>query len=148
MRKPVDSKKVHIRKFLRGEVQPPVAKLIGFRVTGGRRGEARFEFHANRRHTNPMGTLQGGVLCCVADAAMGYAYASTLEEGESFTTLELKINYLKPVWSGRLLAVGRVVKRGRTIGMTECDMTDENGDLVARASSTCMTLRGETAKGR
>ena len=148
MRKPAEDKKYDIRRFLRGEAQPPVAKLIGFRVTAGRRGEARFEFHAARRHTNPMGTLQGGVLCCLADAAMGYAYASTLEEGESFTTLELKINYLKPVWNGRILAVGRVVKRGRTVGMTECDMTDEDGDLVARATSTCMTLRGEMAKGR
>ncbi|MFQ5771237.1 MAG: PaaI family thioesterase, partial [bacterium] len=51
-----------------------------------------------KQHANPMGTLHGGVLCDIADAAMGMAYASTLEQGESFTTLELKINFLKPVW--------------------------------------------------
>jgi uncharacterized protein (TIGR00369 family) len=79
---------------------------------------------------------------------MGIAYASTLAEDESFTTLELKINFLKPVWQTRLTAEGRVVKRGRTIGLTECDITDENGSLVARASSTCMTLRGDEAAGR
>jgi uncharacterized protein (TIGR00369 family) len=79
---------------------------------------------------------------------MGIAYASTLAEDESFTTLELKINFLKPVWQARLTAEGRVVKRGRTIGLTECDITDENGSLVARASSTCMTLRGDEAAGR
>jgi uncharacterized protein (TIGR00369 family) len=95
-----------------------------------------------------MGTLHGGILCDLADAAMGMAYASTLEEGETFTTLELKINFLKPVRSGRLVAVGRTVKTGRTVGLVECDVTDEKERLVARASSTCMTLRGEAAAGR
>ena len=58
---------------------------------------------AGRQHANPMGTLHGGVLCDVADAAMGIAYASTLAEGETFATLELKINFLKPVWTAKLL---------------------------------------------
>ena len=84
----------------------------------------------------------------LADAAMGVAYASLLGEGESFTTLELKINYLKPVRDGVLVARGRVVRAGRTIGLVECDVEDANGSLVARASSTCMTLRGEAAAGR
>jgi uncharacterized protein (TIGR00369 family) len=88
------------------------------------------------------------VLCDIADIAMGVAYSSNLDEGESFTTLELKINFLKPVWKARLLAVGRVVKQGRTVGMVECDITDDKGSLVARATSTCMTLRGEQARGR
>ena len=74
--------------------------------------------------------------------------AGTLEEGETFTTLELKINFLKPVWKARLRAVARVVKQGRTVGMVECDITDDKESLVARATSTCMTLRGEQAKGR
>ena len=95
-----------------------------------------------------MGTLHGGILCDIADAAMGIAYASTLDEDESFTTLELKINFLKPVWNSKLVATGRVVKRGKTVGMTECDVVDEKGSLVARSSSTCMTLRGENAQGR
>jgi uncharacterized protein (TIGR00369 family) len=88
-----------------------------------------------------MGTLHGGVLCDVADAAMGIAYAATLGEGESFTTIELKINFLRAVRRGKLLAEGRLVKGGRTIGLVECDVTDAEGQLVARASSTCMTLR-------
>jgi len=95
-----------------------------------------------------MGTLHGWILCDIADAAMGMAYASNLNDGESFTTLELKINFLKPVWNAPLIATGRVVKQGRTVGMLECDVTDEKGRLVARASSTCMTLRGEHAQGR
>ena len=79
---------------------------------------------------------------------MGMAYFSTLAEGESFTTLELKINFLRPFWTGTLLAHGRVVHGGRTVGLTECDVVDPDGRLVARASSTCMTLRGDAAAGR
>jgi len=138
-----------IQKALRGEAPPPpVATLIGFRLTEVEPGHAVIELEATERHANPMGTLHGGVLCDIADAAMGTAYASTLEEGETYTTLELKINFLKPVWTGKLRAVGRLVKGGRTIGLVECDVTDERERLVARASSTCMTLRGDQAHGR
>lgn len=138
-----------IHQILSGEVpQPPVARLIGFTLTAAEPGQAVVEFEASERHANPMGTLHGGILCDIADAAMGLAYASTLGEGETFTTLELKINFLKPVWNARLRAVGNVVKRGRTIGLVECDVTDEKEQLIARAASTCMTLRGERAGGR
>jgi len=138
-----------VQKALRGEAPPPpVATLIGFRLTEVEPGHAVIEFEASERHANPMGTLHGGVLCDIADAAMGTAYASTLEEGETYTTLELKINFLKPVRNAMLWAVGKVVRRGKTIGLVECDVTDEKQSLVARASSTCMTLRGTQALGR
>ena len=127
---------------------PPVARLIGFELTTHEPGRAVITLEASERHANPMGTLHGGILCDIADAAMGIAYASLLKEGESFTTVELKINFLKPVWRARLQATGRVIKQGRTIGLVECDVTDEKGNLVARASSTCMTLRGKAAQGR
>ena len=135
--------------MVRGEVpEPPVARLIGFRITSVGHGESEFELEASDKHANPMGTLHGGILCDVADAAMGVAFASTLDDGESFTTLELKINFLRPVWKDTLRAVGKVVKRGRSVGMVECDVTDSKGVLIARASSTCMVLRGEQAQGR
>jgi len=135
--------------IIRGDApHPPIARLIGFRMVSVKPGEAVIELQAMEAHANPMGTLHGGVLCDVADAAMGIAYSSNLGEGESFTTLELKINFLKPVWNAHLVAVGRVVKQGRTVGLVECDITDEKGSLVARATSTCMTLRGEQARGR
>jgi uncharacterized protein (TIGR00369 family) len=138
-----------VEKVVRGEAPPPpVAQLIGFRLTSVKPGEATMVFEADERHANPMGTLHGGILCDVADAAMGIAYASTLDTGESFTTLELKINFLKPIWKAKLTAVGRVVKKGRTVGLVECDVKDEKGSLVARASSTCMTLRANEANGR
>jgi uncharacterized protein (TIGR00369 family) len=138
-----------ILKMVRGEAQPaPVGELIGFKVTEVEPGRAVVHLETSARHANPMGTLHGGILCDIADAAMGLAYASTLDEDESFTTLELKINFLKPVWNSKLVATGRVVKRGKTVGMTECDVRDEKGSLVARSSSTCMTLRGDQAQGR
>ena len=138
-----------IQKVVRGESSgPPVAELIGFSLRDVGRGRAIIDFEAEWRHANPMGTLHGGVLCDVADAAMGMAYASTLAEGETFTTLELKINFLKPVWTGKLVATGHVVKGGRTVGLVECDVIDADEQLVARASSTCMTLRGAQAAGR
>lgn len=126
----------------------PIAKLIGFSIASVHPGQAIVEFEATERHANPMGTLHGGVLCDIADAAMGIAYASTLKSGETFTTLELKINFLKPVWRARLQATGKVVKNGRTIGLVECDVIDEKQQLVARATSTCMTLREKQARDR
>ncbi len=111
-------------------------------------GAAVVELAATDAHANPMGTLHGGVLCDIADAAMGLAYAATLDEGESFTTLELKINFLRPVWQAHRRATARVVQRGRTVGLVECDVTDERARLVARATSTCLTLRDEQAQGR
>jgi len=138
-----------LQKLARGEANPPpIARLIGFRLTSVQHGEAVVELDADEKHTNPMGTLHGGVLCDIADAAMGISFASTLDDGESFTTLELKINFLRPIWKDKLRAVAKVVKRGRTVGMVECDITNSEGALVARSSSTCMALRGEQARGR
>jgi uncharacterized protein (TIGR00369 family) len=127
---------------------PPIAALMGFTLSAVSAGEAVIELAAGRQHANPMGALHGGVLCDIADAAMGIAYASTLAEGETFATVELKINFLKPVWTAKLRATGRIVKRGKILGFVECDITDEQQSLVARASSTCMTLRGEQGHGR
>jgi uncharacterized protein (TIGR00369 family) len=138
-----------IKGIVNGEIPPPpVARLIGFNLTSIGPGEAVIDFEAGEAHANPMGTLHGGVLCDIADAAMGMAFGTTLAEGESFTTLELKINFLKPIWKARLKATARVVKQGRTVGLIECDVTDEQGSLVARATSTCLVLRGDQAAGR
>lgn len=138
-----------MQRMIRGEHPPaPVAQLIGFRLLAVQPGESLFEIETSQKHANPMGTLHGGILCDVADAAMGVAFGSTLDDGESFTTLELKINFLRPVWNDKLRVIGKVVKRGKSVGLVECDVTDSKGVLVARCSSTCMVLRGEMAQGR
>jgi uncharacterized protein (TIGR00369 family) len=126
----------------------PVARLIGFEAEEIADARATVILAAGPQHANPMGTLHGGILCDIADAAMGMAFASTLAPEESFTTVELKINFLRPIWQAQLRAEGNVVQRGRTIGYVECDVTDEENRLVAKAASTCMVLRGEKSAGR
>jgi len=126
----------------------PVARLIGFEAKQIADGRASVTLAAGPQHANPMGTLHGGILCDIADAAMGMAFASTLAPGETFTTVELKINFFRPVWEARLKAEGKVVRRGRSLGYVECEVTDERGRLVAKAASTCLALKGEDAKGR
>jgi uncharacterized protein (TIGR00369 family) len=132
----------------RKEFPAPIGKLLGLTTISSEAAQATVEFQATRRYANPMGTLHGGVLCDIADAAMGMAYRNTLAEDESFTTLELKINFLRPVWSATLRAKARVIRAGRLVGVVECDVIDERERLVARASSTCMVLRGQLAEGR
>jgi uncharacterized protein (TIGR00369 family) len=130
------------QRMLRGEVPPPpVGRLLGFVLKSIAPGRAVFEMEADERHHNPMGTLHGGIYCDLADAAMGYAYAATLGEGETFTTVELKINFLRAVRKATLTAEATVVKAGSTLGYVECDVKDHTGKLVARAASTCMKLR-------
>jgi uncharacterized protein (TIGR00369 family) len=138
-----------LKKMLTGEhAPPPIGSLIGFRIASISDGRVEIELEAQSRHHNPMGTMHGGVLCDIADAAMGMAYATTLAQTESFTTLELKINFLKAVRTGPLRARGKIVKRGRTIGLTDCEVVNDKNEMVAYATSTCMTLRGEQARGR
>ena len=139
-----------VQRMLRGDAPPPpIAGLVGMTLLEAASGRAAFTMDTDpARHGNPMGTVHGGILCDLADAAMGVAYASTLADGESFTTLELKVNFLRPVWRATLRAEATVVQRGRTVGLVECTVTDAAGRLVARASSTCLTLRGEQAAGR
>jgi uncharacterized protein (TIGR00369 family) len=129
------------KKMMDKAPSAPVLQLIGMRPVSVAPGRVVFELEADERHHNRMGTMHGGIFCDLADAAMGFAYASTLKEGESFTTLELKINFLGAVRKAKLVAEARIVSAGRTIGFLECDVKDEGGRLVARASSTCMTLR-------
>src|SRR5947209_12563517 len=135
------------QKTLRGELPPPpVGRLLGFVLKAVEPGHAVFEMEADERHHNPMGTLHGGIYCDLADAAMGFAYASTLGDHETFTTIELKINFLRAVRKATLTADARVVKAGSTLGYIECEVRDQTGKLVAKATSTCMKLRQDRKK--
>jgi uncharacterized protein (TIGR00369 family) len=129
-------------KMQRGEEPPPpIGRLLGFRLTTIEPGRAVFEMAVAEQHHNPMGTLHGGVYCDLADAAMGFAYGATLGEGESFTTVELKINFLRAVRQATLTAEATVVKAGGTLGYVECEVKDQDGRLVAKAASTCIKLK-------
>ena len=79
---------------------------------------------------------------CVRNHDGGPMFAFVNCAGETFTTLELKTNYLRAVTEGRLTATGRVIHQGRTVGLTDCEVVDEQGRRIAHATSTCMTLHG------
>lgn len=131
-----------IEKWLRKDRNPaPAAKLLGFQLTGFEDGVAQIEMDADNRHHNPMGIVHGGILCDLADAAMGMAFADGLEEGESFVTVQLAATYLRSFREGRLVARGRVLQQGRNAGRAEAEVADAEGRLVARFSSTCLVTR-------
>ncbi len=125
-----------------------LGKMLDMRLVEATHGSVAFEMEAGEKHNNPMGTVHGGVLTTLADSAMGLSVATMLDPGDSFTTLELKINFLRPVWKGLLRAAGRVTHAGKSVALVECDVHDAQGRLVAKATSTCMVLRGEKAAGR
>jgi len=139
----------NLRGLVTGETPPsPIAKLIGFTAQRIDLGLAILELDASDRHANPMGTLHGGVICDIADAAMGISFATTLEDDETFTTLDLTAKFFKPIWNAHLTATAHVVKRTRTLGLIECEVTDNAGSLVAKLYSSCIVLRGQDARGR
>ena len=131
----------YVEKWLAGDLElAPITKLLGVRPLSLGEGEARIELTAGKHLHNAMGTVHGGILCDLADVAMGAALATATAEGESFTTVQLQMSYFLPVVEGRLSAHARVVRRGRGTAHLECDLEDAEGRLVARASSVC-TIR-------
>ncbi len=113
------------------------------RLTEVKPGYAVVELEAGARHLNTAGTVHGGVYCSLADTATGIAHGSLLGEGEISTTVDLKIDFLRPVKAGRLKAVANVIKHGRTLTLVECEVVDTGARLIAKASATCMTLKGK-----
>ena len=128
---------------------PAIARTLGFRLIEVGSGTATIELMADTEiHANPMGTIHGGVLCDIADAAIGTAHATSLKEDESFTSIDLQINFFRPVWNGRIRAVAKPVNVGRQVSRYVCEILRDDDKLVAQVSSTVMTLRGEQASGR
>ena len=139
----------HIRAVQKGEsAPPPIAKLLGMRLTEVEDGRVTMQMPVDGRLANHIGTLHGGIMCDLADAAMGTAFATTCDMEQSYATVELKCNYLRPVWESVLTAKAWVVSRGKTIGLVECEVRDSEQRLLAKLSSTMTVLSGNTAKGR
>ena len=124
---------------------PPIFQLLGMRITGFCDGCTTIEIDVDERLYNPMKELHGGVHCAIADAAMGFSFFTTLADDEIFTTIDLNISYLKSMKSGKLIAESKIVRRGKRIGYIECDLTNEMGELVAKASSSCIILKRKNA---
>jgi uncharacterized protein (TIGR00369 family) len=115
-------------------------ETLGARISESEPGRVVLELDAGPEHRHGGGVVQGGVITQIADAAMGMSLATLQEDGLWNTTIELKINFIRPVISGRIRAVGRVVEIKRTLMFGEADVLDEQGRLVARASSTCLAV--------
>jgi uncharacterized protein (TIGR00369 family) len=121
---------------------PPTGwmETLGARISESEPGRVVLELEAGPEHRHGGGIVQGGVITQIADAAMGMSLATLQEDGLWNTTIELKINFIRPVVSGRLRAVGRVVEMKQTLMFSEADVLDDQDRLVARASSTCLAV--------
>lgn len=115
-------------------------ETLGARIVEAEPGRVVLELVAGPRHRHGGGVVQGGVITQIADAAMGMSLATLQPDGLWNTTIELKINFIRPVVEGRLRAIGRVVEMRQTLLFSEADVVDDRDRLVARASSTCMPV--------
>jgi len=121
----------------------PIAELMGFTLVEVESGRVVFAGEPGEQHYNPIGVVHGGLAMTLLDSALGCAVHSTLPAGSRYTTLETKVNFVRPVTaaSGRLLCEGRVVHRGGTVATAEGRLTLEaNGKLMAHGVSTCLIV--------
>src|SRR5262249_46027783 len=121
---------------------PPISELMRMRVVEVQNGRIAFACRPAESMYNGLGMVHGGVVCTLLDTVAGCALHTTLPEGVAYTSVEIKVNYLKAVTvaSGPLTAVGTVVKAGSRIGFTEANITDASGKLVATATSTLLVF--------
>ena len=120
----------------------PIAELLGFDLVELGEGRASVELDPGERHYNPLGTVHGGIAATLLDSAMGCAVHTTLDEGEAYTTLELKVNYVRAITeaTGRVVATGSVIHRGGRVATAEARLTDAGGRLLAHGTSTCLIM--------
>jgi uncharacterized protein (TIGR00369 family) len=135
----------HVQNFGRAAAlvaAPPAGwmETLGATITEAAPGRVVLELLAGPQHRHGGGVVQGGVITQIADAAMGMSLATLQPDGIWNTTIELKVNFLRPAVNGRLRAVGRVIEMGEKLLFSEADVVDDAGRLIARASSTCMPV--------
>lgn len=120
--------------------QPPIGQTLDFVPIHMEPGVAIFQGRPQRHHYNPMGTVHGGWFAAMLDSAVGCAVHSTLAAGKSFTTLELKVNMVRPLSDAVPLvrAEGRLIHTGRQVATAEGRIIDASGKLYAHATTTCL----------
>jgi uncharacterized protein (TIGR00369 family) len=131
--------------FLQGVIDgrhpaPPIAQTLGFALVAVEKGRAIFEGTPQHKHYNPIGVVHGGFAMTLLDSALGCAVHTTLDKGDAYTTLEIKVNLVRPLTkdTGLIRAEGRILHRGRTLGTAEGEIKDAGGKLYAHATTTCM----------
>lgn len=133
-----------LNAILHGDIpQAPIAETLDFHPVTLAPGKIVFEFQPQEYHYNPIGSVHGGVVSTLLDTVMGCAVQSRLPQGTAYTTLELKVNFIKAVSnkSGRITAEGRIIHLGRSTALVEADLKDDNGTLYAHGVSTCMIFK-------
>jgi uncharacterized protein (TIGR00369 family) len=132
-------------EFLRGisagqYPRPPIGELMGFGPTEVEEGRVVFSGTPGPQHYNPLGTVHGGYAATLLDSCLGCAVHTTLPAGVGYTTLELKVSYLRAITAdtGIVRAEGRVIGSGRRAAFAEGSLTDRNGRILAHATTTCL----------
>jgi len=121
---------------------PPIAQLFGMRLVEVESGMVVFECEPDESAYNPIGTVHGGLVCTLADSVTGCAVHTTLERGFGYTSIDISVNYLRPVTaaSGVLRAVGTVTKPGRRVAFARAEIVDGAGKVVATATSSILVM--------
>ncbi|KGM33344.1 PaaI family thioesterase [Inquilinus limosus] len=119
---------------------PPIADLVGFTLTEIGDGRVVLTLEPDESHYNPIGSMHGGVIATVLDTVMGCAVHTTLPAGRGYTTLEIKVNYVRAVVAGAgpVQAIGRVIHAGRQTAVAEATLVDGRDRVLAHASTTCL----------
>lgn len=134
----------YLRSMARKELPaPPIASLMEFEAVEVEEGRVVFAVEPAEYHYNPIGAVHGGLVCTLADSAMGCAVHTELPAGTGYTTLELKVNFLRQITTrtGRVLCEGKTIHVGGRIATAEARLTDEAGKLYGHATTTCMIFR-------
>lgn len=133
----------YLHAMIAGELPPPpMAAVMDMRLVRAEPGIAAFECDPDESHYNPIGAVHGGLVCTLLDSALGCAAQTTLPAAQGYTSIEIKVNYLRPVThaSGTLTATGRVTKPGSRVAFAEGEVTDASGKVVATASGTLLVF--------
>ena len=134
----------YLQAMSSGELPPPpIAQLLGFEGFEAEEGVARFFVVPGEHHYNPIGVVHGGLAATLLDSAMGCAVQSTLPAGVGYTTLEVKVNYVRAMTAetGRVTAEARVLHVGGRVATAEGGVTGPDGKLLAHGTTTCLVMR-------
>ena len=141
----------YLRGIAEGRIAPaPIAALLGMTVERIERGEVTFGLEVGEHLYNPIGSVHGGVFCTLLDSAMGCAVHASLDRGQAYTTLELKVNLVKALTTKTpsVVATGQVVSAGRRVITASGQITGPDGTLYAHATTTCLVLDPRSAAGQ
>ncbi|MDR6970287.1 PaaI family thioesterase [Leifsonia shinshuensis] len=133
----------YLRAMIRGELpSPPIAELMRMTLVTAEPGTATFVCDPDESHYNPIGTVHGGLMCTLLDSALGCAVQTTLPQGQAYTSIEIKVNYLRPVYAhtGQLTCTATVTKPGNRVAFADGVITDGSGKTVATATGSLLVF--------